>query len=153
MRFVLLSALVMFAAQAPAETAGRFGVSAALPGGYAMSPAPGNDDGRTYLYPDGAEIRLWGGWLMDRLEQDRADRRGYYRNDGAQITYDTAGPGWYVLSGFLGETIFYLRVEEVRTCGGETALAYLEIRYPDARRSTYDPQIGAIAGSLGVGPC
>ncbi|WP_323771409.1 hypothetical protein [Antarctobacter sp.] len=153
MRLALLTALVLLASQAPAETVGRFGVHATLPGGYTIDPPPGNDDGRTFLYPDGAEIRLWGGWLMDTLASDRADRRGYYLSDGAEITYDAAGADWYVLSGFLGNAIFYLRVEQGRTCGGEAALAHLELLYPVDVRAYYDPQIGAIANSLGFGPC
>lgn len=153
MRFALLSALMLLASQAPAETAGRFGVRADLPGGYTIAPPPANDDGRTFTYPEGAVIRLWGGWTMAPLESDRIDTRSYYRESGAEITYDTAGPGWYVLSGLFGETIFYLRVEEGRTCGGETAVAHVELRYPEARRATYDPLVGRIADSLGFGPC
>ncbi|WP_300442601.1 hypothetical protein [uncultured Mameliella sp.] len=155
MRHVILSLCLGLGLTGPvlSETVGRFGVSASLPEGYEIGSRPGNDDGRAFFYPDGAEIRLWGGWVMEPLAVERANRRGYYLQDGAEITYDAAGADWFVLSGYAGETIFYLRVETGRTCGGEEALASLEIRYPEALRARYDPQIGDIAGSLGFGPC
>ncbi|SNS04114.1 hypothetical protein [Antarctobacter heliothermus] len=153
MRLALLTSLVILASQAPAETVGRFGVHAVLPGGYTLDPPPDNDDGRVFTYDDGAEIVLWGSWPMAPMDRERADTRGYYLSDGAQITYDAAGAGWFVLSGFEDEIIFYLRVEEGHTCGGETALAHLELRYPVTRRAHYDPQVAGIAGSLGFGPC
>lgn len=153
MRLVLLTCLMILAGQAPAETVGRFGVHANVPGGYVMAPPPGNDDGRVFVYDDGAEIALWGSWPMASLDTERADRRSYYLDDGARITYDTAGAGWFVLSGYEGDTVFYLRVKEGRTCGGETALAHVELRYPLMYRAKYDPQVPGIAGSLGFGPC
>ncbi|MBY6115778.1 hypothetical protein KUW09_15425 [Mameliella alba] len=144
---------VMLATICPAETVGRFDVHADLPGGYDMGPRPGNDDGRAFFYADGAEIRLWGGWVMDSLAAERRSRLGFYLADGARVTYEASGRDWFVLSGYDGDVIFYLRVEQGRTCGGEEALAYLELRYPEHLRSTYDPRIGGIAGSLGFGPC
>jgi hypothetical protein len=155
MRHIVLSLCIGLGLCGPAlsETVGRFGVSATLPQGHFVGPSPGNDDGRSFHYPDGGEISLWGGWVMDTLAVERADRRVYALQDGAEITYDAAGPDWFVLSGYEGNSIFYLRVEQGLTCGGEEALAYLEIRYPDTQRARYDPLIAGIAGSLGFGPC
>lgn len=149
----LALAVLCVASAAPAETVGGFGVGAWLPGGYRLAPPPGYDDGRTFLYPDGAEVRLWGSWPLAGLTEERARTRAFYRESGARITYDTGGPGWFVLSGHLGASIFYLRVEEGRTCGGRAALAHVELRYPAAQRRAWDERVRRVAGSLGFGPC
>lgn len=151
-RLLALAGLIV-ATAAPAETVGGFGVTATLPGGYRLAPPPGYDDGRTFLYPDGAEIRLWGSWPMAGLAEERALSRAHYHESGGRITYDTGGPGWFVLSGTLGASIFYLRVEQGWTCEGRAALAHVELLYPAALRRAYDARVTRVARSLGFGPC
>lgn len=155
MRAVLLAA-VIFAQSAAllwAESVGRYGVSANIPDRFVMGARPGNDDGRTFTDDYGATVRLWGSWRIEDLHADENAMREYYKNVGSRISYEARGTGWYVMSGYLGQSIFYLRVEDGRTCSGEPARAAIELLYPADAREFYDPLVGGITRSLGFGPC
>lgn len=154
MRLALATlALCLTATVTLADTVGRFGVTGHVPPGFTAGPAPGNDDGRTFTAGDGGELRLWGSWRIEPIAADRKATRGYLVSEGANITYEADGRGWFVISGYLGSDIFYLRVEDGITCGGEEARAHLRLLYPIPARDRYDPLVGTIAKSLGFGPC
>ncbi len=138
---------------AEAESFGKYGVTVQVPPGFVLQPPPGNDDGRHFVDNNSAEVRVWGGWRVFDLAEDEAGMRNYYQEIGGVVTYDARGNDWYVLSGYFGQSIFYLRAENGVTCGGEDARASLEITYPEASRTAYDPLIGPMAKSLGFGPC
>lgn len=136
---------------ASAQTWGRFGVEAELPPGFSMAPPPENDDGRSFIDGEGAEIRVWGSAILRSLEADEMAMREFYETLGGEVTYRAGGENWYVLSGFLGQEIFYARVENGETCGGTDARASLQILYPVDERERYDPMIDDLANSLGFG--
>lgn len=155
MRRVIAAACFFFVATATAgaETFGKYGVTVQVPQGFQKQPPPGNDDGRRFIDRNGAEIRVWGGWRIDSLADNEAGMRDYYQEVGGVVTYDTRGNGWYVLSGYFGQSIFYLRVENGQLCGGGEARASMEFIYPQDSRESYDPMVGRLAESVGFEAC
>ena len=150
----VLTCAAIFAGQmVSADVVGRYGVEAFIPARFVMQPPPGNDDGRTYIDDYGAELRVWGAWPMGSLTEDEAATQIYYADVGGAVTYEARGQDWFVLSGYLGNAIFYLRVERGRTCAGDPALAHMELLYPQDAREFYDPMVVQLAESLGFGPC
>ncbi|WP_299927967.1 hypothetical protein [uncultured Pelagimonas sp.] len=155
MRALMMAMMVLMgvATLANAGNFGKYGVSAQVPQGFAIQSPPGNYDGRRFVDRNGAEIRVWGGWRIENITGDESGMRDYYQEIGGVVTYDARGNGWYVLSGYFGQSIFYLRVENGMTCEGEEARASLEFIYPEDSRAAYDPLVGLLAKSLGFGPC
>jgi hypothetical protein len=107
---VYFGAAMLAATAAYSESFGRFGVALDVPDTFTMEPPPANDDGRSFTDARGGTLRVWGGWPLDGLAADKAQVKGFYQSDGAEITFEAAGQGWYVLSGYLGDMIFYTRV-------------------------------------------
>ncbi|CUH76562.1 hypothetical protein [Tropicibacter naphthalenivorans] len=149
----LVLALVMLGDAALAGVYGRYGVTLDVPGGFEMLPPPGNDDGRGFTDRAGGRLSVWGSWQIEPLADERAFRKSSYLEQGAEITYEAGGKTWFVLSGYLGREVFYLRVEDGQTCGGEDARAFFEVTYPVEFRSRYDDLPGRFGKSLGFGPC
>ncbi|MCC1493640.1 hypothetical protein [Cognatishimia sp. F0-27] len=148
---ICLCLAILAAGTAVAQTFGRFAVEAELPPGFAMAPPPENDDGRSFIDGQGAEIRVWGRYILDTLSEDEAAMRTFYETLGGEVTYRAGGQDWYVLSGFLGQEVFYARVEDGETCVGEHARASVQMRYPVEERARYDPLIATLSASLGFG--
>ncbi|MDJ0820662.1 MAG: hypothetical protein QNJ09_02485 [Paracoccaceae bacterium] len=150
---VFLAALILWAESAAADVYGRYGVQANVPVRFVMQPPPGNDDGRSFVDDYGAELRVWGAWPLGSVAADEAATVAYYADVGGAVTYRARGTSWYVLSGYLGNAIFYLRVERGQTCEGDPVLAHMELLYPEDAREFYDPMVVRLAKSLGFGPC
>jgi hypothetical protein len=89
----------------------RFGTIVRYPQNLVV-PQPESDDGdgRKFVSPDG-QIELT---TYARHNRSRRSARGElnravsdWKRDGARLTYARSGISWFVLSGFLGEDIFY----------------------------------------------
>ena len=70
------------------------------------------------------------------------------RQDGSldQITYRKNGKNWFVLSGFKGEDVLYLK-----TFIGTDSINHLYIRYPSRDKSLYDGLVVKISHSFRPG--
>ena len=89
----------------------RFGTTLSYPADvFVMQPPPENDDGRTLVAADGAQILVFGGYNVDNqtLAAKRASLTG---PDYAGVAYRAAGKSWFVVSGHRAadgvDTIFY----------------------------------------------
>lgn len=110
-------------------------------------PAPPAGDGAIFTALDGAaEIRAWAAYNV--LDQDLAAllREALEQHGGDEVTYRRQGGGWFVLSGYSGEAIFY-----EKALLDEEAVYHLAVRYPAAQRDLYDPLLGTLAASFRAG--
>ena len=126
----------------------RFGTTLSYPtDAFVMQPPPDNDDGRTLLSADGAQILVFGGYNIDNqtLAAKRASLTG---PDYAGVAYRAAGKTWFVVSGHRAadgvDTIFY----EKYIVSAET-IHSLIVTYPAALKARYDPIAARVADSLG----
>ena len=72
----------------------------------------------------------------------------------ARVTYEAAGEGWQVVSGFesSGKIVYHKAIAGVN-CRGDAVLGHVQLRYPEPYRGLYDPLVKPIADSLDFAPC
>jgi len=116
----------------------RFGTAINYPSGlFLADPPPANGDGRNFRSVDGrAEFLIYGQYnaLDQSLSSLREDDRSSGRYDS--VTYEKTGNDWYVLSGYMGDRVYYRRVQ--LTGGGDTVHVF-EITYPPSDKPALDP--------------
>lgn len=125
----------------------RFGTSIDYDTGlFLPQPAPENGDGQTFLSTDAL------GWFVVFGQQnyDGLDARAMMVRDRDmagydEVSYETSGKNWYVLSGYDGGDIFYRKALIDRAAG---TVHVFEITYPPAQRDIYDPMTVRMAKSL-----
>ena len=123
----------------------KLGFSVRYPAGV-LHPAGevGNGNGRTFEASDGsASMLVYGteGSSPDKLRR-RFDEQ--LDNPDLNVTYQTRGDGWYVLSGYRGDHIFYERVE-----ARDNTFKVVRIFYDRSRKSAFDPIVREVSASLG----
>ena len=110
-RSALLAALVGCLASLPAARGAsaadrwvvyvndRYGTTVSYPAPrFAMQPPPANDDGRTLIAADGAEILAFAAY--NALDETLASRQASLNGpDYARTTYRAKGANWFVVSG------------------------------------------------------
>lgn len=133
----------------------RFDVHGTLPVGFAAGPAPQNGDGREFSSPeDSGHISIYGSYnTTDSITAYREDTKAFYANSGGEITYEAGQDDWFVLSGTEGGMVFYLRVEQGKSCDGDVVLGHWLIEYAEEDRGVYDPRVGKMSEGLNVGSC
>lgn len=104
----------------------RYGFYVAYPAGFTMDPPPENGDGRTLTDGKGCSITVFGG--NNVLEQTLKDAIGNAAKEFDEITYRSKGAGWFVMSGFKGADVLY-----IKGYLGKGSSNQLWIRYPRAR--------------------
>lgn len=147
--FVLVSAVLLFAARGEAVwdgsyVNGRFGWSVTVPAEFGMDPAPENDDGRRFYDRDGCSVTVWGGHnvLEATLESEMTEEEGNFDS----VTYRKKGDGWFVLSGYKGESILY-----VKRYVGTGAIYTLRMEYPSELKEDYDALVTEVVRSFSPG--
>lgn len=133
----------------------RFEVHGTLPVGFVAGPAPQNSDGRSFASPaDSGEISIYGSYnTTESIAAYRDQTRALHVNEGAEITHEAGQDDWFVLSGSDGETVFYLRVMQGKSCDGDVVLGHWLIEYAESDRALYDPRVVGMAEGLRVGSC
>ena len=122
----------------------RFGFAVEIPPGFALVSEADNGDGRTYTRGD-ATLAVWAHYLTaGDFEEEVADRRVTYRQDGWDLSYDRQTAGWASLSGTRGGAILYHRV--VTLCEG--AVASFKLDYPESMKAEISPLVGRLVKSL-----
>ncbi|MCB6176705.1 hypothetical protein LHP98_01005 [Rhodobacter sp. Har01] len=129
---------------------GRYGTFIEYPSSYFTPDAlPTNGDGRSFASVDGqARFYVFAQWNVLALDEAGLIAEDKKLMPDAQITYERAGPGWYVLSGLKGADIFYRRVLVEWPDG---LVRVFEISYPQARAAEFDATVTYMSQSFGPG--
>jgi hypothetical protein len=122
----------------------KHGFSVRYPSGI-MQPSSevGNGNGRTFRAPDGSASLLAyaTGQAMPQQVQRRFEEQT--TNPALDITYRTRGDGWYVLSGYRDDNIFYERVE-----ARDSTMKVMRIFYERSQEARFDPIVREVSNSL-----
>jgi hypothetical protein len=112
-----------------------------------MQPAGevGNGNGRTFRAPDGSASMLVYATGEGTSERVRRRFEEQTANPDLDITYRTHGEnyGWYVLSGYRGDNIFYERVE-----ARDNTLKVVRMFYDRSQEARFDPIVRTVSNSL-----
>ena len=122
----------------------RFGFCFSYPAHFEMDPPPENDDGRILRDGDGCVVTAWGGYNV--LEETLAEAMASRSADFDTVAYKAKGKNWFVLSGYRGSDIVYLKLWV-----GPDAVNGLEMAYPSALKKEYDAVVTKIVRSFRPG--
>lgn len=147
-RFLLLLLLALPASASAADwepyVNARYGFAVEIPPGFALVQEADNGDGRTYANGE-AKLLVWAHYLTaGPFEEEVADRRATYRQEGWDLSYDRQTAGWASLSGTLVDSILYHRV--IALC--DDAVASFVLEYPQSMKAEISPFVGKLVKSL-----
>lgn len=133
-----------FAAEWQSYTNARYGFAVEIPPGFTLVQDADNGDGRTYANSE-AKLLVWAHHLTaGPFEEEVADRRATYRQEGWDLSYDRQTAGWASLSGTLIDSILYHRV--IALC--DDAVASFVLEYPQTMKAEISPFVGRLVKSL-----
>ncbi len=146
---VLLLVLCTVSSEATEQTENeycnaRFGFCFSYPAYFEMDPPPANDDGRILRDGNGCVVTAWGGYNV--LEETLAEAMASRSEDFDTVTYEAKGKNWFVLSGYRGSDIVYLKLWV-----GRDAVNGVEMTYPSALKKEYDRIVTKIVRSFRPG--
>ncbi|WP_439631510.1 hypothetical protein [Shinella sp.] len=142
--FLLLLPASALAAQWEPYVNARYGFAVEIPPGFTLVQEADNGDGRTYKNGE-AELRAWAHYLTaGPFEEEVADRRTTYQQEGWDLSYDRQTAGWASLSGTLVDSILYHRV--IALC--DDAVATFVLDYPQSMKAEISPLVGRLVKSL-----
>lgn len=149
----LLAAVLLTNAQAKFSVYAndRFFFTVEYPSELQMQPPPENNDGRTFLSADGTvELRAWGQFnVLDYELEDKYHEDASF--SGASITYRALLKNGFVLSGMIGDTIFYQKTLRHKFPDADVFYTFT-IKYPKTERKKYDAVVKRIAASFKFDP-
>lgn len=148
----LISVMAVMAGGWTAYKNPRFGTSVDVPvGNFAANQPPANGDGQSWTAADGkSHISVYGGFMVSTAETFAGYRdfsRKVEREDGVKITYEAGKGDWFVLSGFRGSDIVYMKAVLSRRCS-PFVVNHIYLRYPASKRAEFDPIVTRMAKSL-----
>jgi len=122
----------------------RYGFCVDYPSSLTMDPPPANGDGRRFHDPNGFLLIVSGinNVLDDTVETEMKSQS----KDIEKITYRSEGKNWFVLSGYKGSDVVYLK-----TYVGEGAVNHLYIKYPAQKKADYTETVTIISRSFKPG--
>ncbi len=128
----------------------RYGTVISYPSGYfAAAAPPGSGDGRSFVSADGQSkfyvFAQYNALGLTKKEMIADDKSGGGYTD---VTYEKSGDGWYVLSGHVGQSIFYRKV----LLAPDDLVQVFEISYPTALKAEFDAVVTHMAASFGPMP-
>ena len=155
---VMMLVIMPFAATLPSARAAkasdwlsyqndRYGTTIDYPDLFKMQPPPDADDGRKFKSADGADFTVSASYFA--LDLTIAKYRDFIVKNldpGSAITYETRGKNWFVISGTVGDKIFY---EKHRLSHGMNEDFVMS--YPASTKQTYDPIVARMAKSFRSG--
>lgn len=119
------------------------GTRALVPAAWRAGQPDGTlEGGARFLSPDGSAAQaVWGtarpiGNLHDHMQL-------LAEAGGIRVTYAPRRRGWFVLSGYRGNRIFYMKA--IRACG---RVHHVSLEYPARLKRSYDPLVTTISQSL-----
>ncbi len=119
----------------------RFEFCVLYPVTFGMGPAPDNNDGREFYDRDGFSMTASG--IYNVLENSLKDEMKSQEEGFDTITYRRMKGNWFVLSGYSGQNILY-----IKTYMRHDTFYHLYIRYPVSLKKEYDPIVSKIAKSF-----
>ena len=123
----------------------RFRFCVQYPANFGKGPAPVNNDGRDFYDNDGFYMTASG--MHNVLNNSLQAERKSQEEDFDRITYRVSKKHFFVLSGYDGEDILY-----IKTYIGKDFIYHLYIRYPSNRKHYYDRYVSKISKSFRPGP-
>ncbi|MFY9763171.1 MAG: hypothetical protein WBE25_20105 [Xanthobacteraceae bacterium] len=125
----------------------RYGTTIDYPDVFKMQPPPGSDDGREFKSSDGADFTVSASYFaLDLTVAKYHDFIVKNLDRGSAITYESRGKDWFVISGTVGDKIFY---EKHRLSHGMNEDFVMS--YPPSTKQTYDPIVARMAKSFRPG--
>lgn len=148
---ILLKALLMLAALAPAESHrwtlymnARFGTRLLYPADlFGRGLESDNGDGITLRAADGGTLAIFGRWNIDNESPARFEEQVAQAPAYRQLDYRLVRANFVVLSGMRGNRVYYERY-----AFGDGAIHAFVLEYPALRRARYDPVIARMSASL-----
>jgi serine/threonine-protein kinase len=132
----------------------RYGTTIDYPDLFKMQPPPDADDGRKFEAADGADFTVSASYFAATYFAPDLTVAKYHDyivktlDHGAAITYETRGKNWFVISGTLGDKIFY---EKHLLSHGAQMNEDFVMSYPASVKQTYDPIVARMAKSFRPG--
>jgi hypothetical protein len=127
----------------------RYGTTIDYPDFFKMQRPPDADHGRKFKSADGVDFTVsasYGG--IDFTVVTYRDFIVKHLDPGSVVTYETRGKNWFVVSGTVGDKIFYEK--HLFSHGAEMTEDFV-ISYPAAAKQTYDPIVARMAKSFRTG--
>lgn len=143
---ILCDIAMLMAALAAAQAAPTWDdFNGIIPQDWRAVPPPQGVNARGFISPDGSSKIVFYAKPATRPVTAQLARLRTVR--GGNITYQRAGRSWIVVSGFLGNRIFYRKA--ILACGGR-AWHYLEFEYPAAQKRAFDAFVTRSSAALGA---
>jgi hypothetical protein len=134
---VLLWCLALIATGLPTSGYAQRNPPKFVPPGWSTQPVEGRRDVIHYVSPDRQAVLT----LRDiptRGASVRETFSDFSRDAGGPITYTRLAKSWFVISGYRGGEIFYVRVD--RACDGQR-WHVAELTYPRDQKAKMDPAV------------
>ena len=119
----------------------RFDFCVLYPVTFGVGPSPDNNDGREFYDRDGFSMTASG--MYNVLENSLKDEMKSQEEDFDTVTYRRMKHNWFVLSGYSGKNILYIKTYIVHD-----TIYHLYIRYPKSLKKEYNTIVSKIAKSF-----
>jgi hypothetical protein len=102
-----------------------------------------NSDGQKFLAKDGSTLVVFGqnNVLNEPLNDALEDTASRLAGTSGKVTYKAIKPGWFVVSGQVGQTVFY-----AKTLYDHEQFKSFELTYDSSASAVYKPIIARLAG-------
>jgi len=121
----------------------RFGFCVEYFSTLGMHPAPTNNDGRSFFDNEGFSMSVYGSY--NALHQSLQAHRDNFKSEFDTITYTPIKKNWYILSGYKGDDILYIKV-----IAKNDTFYTLYIKYPKRLKTQYNDMVTQTSQSFKV---
>ena len=122
----------------------RYGFCVNYPAHLRMEPPPVNGDGRGFN--DGQGFSLTASGINNVLDGTLESEMKEMSEEFDKVTYRIKGDNWFILSGFKGADILY-----IKGYVGKGSRNHLYISYPANRKEAYDKIVSEVSRSFKPG--
>ena len=119
----------------------RFGFSTLYPTAFGMAPSSDNNDGRKFYDRDGFSMTVSASY--NALDYSLRDEMRSMQQDFDKVTYRRLKGNWFVLSGYSGSDILY-----IKTYLANGTLYHLYMKYPYSMKRVYDSIVSNVSKSF-----
>jgi hypothetical protein len=129
----------------------RFGYEISYPDLFFTGEEAQNGDGKQFVSGDGkAVLTVYASYNALNLSLDKiySSNIAQYKKEGKKITYKIIDSKWFILSGYDGDKVFYIKTVRKHLGEDNDVDATFIITYPKSQKSTFDKITEKIANSL-----